>query len=110
MDAKRDWGYAKDYVEAMWLMLQNKKPTDYVIGTNKMYSVRDACKFAFNHVGLNWEDYVVSNEKLLRPTEIKELKGDYSKAKKELGWEPKTSFEELMKIMVEADLERFKMH
>ena len=109
LDAKRDWGYAKDYVEAMWLMLQNKKPTDYVIGTNTMHSVRDACKFAFNHVGLNWENHVVSNEKLLRPTEIKDLKGDYSKAKKELGWEPKTSFEELMKIMVEADLERFKM-
>lgn len=110
LDAKRDWGYAKDYVEAMWLMLQNSKPKDYVIGTNKTYSVKDACKIAFEHVGLNWKDHVVSNEKLLRPTEIKELKGDYSLAKKDLGWEPKTSFEELMKIMVEADLERFKIH
>ena len=110
LDSKRDWGYAKDYVEAMWLMVQNSKPKDYVIGTNKTYSVKDACKIAFEHVGLNWEDHVISNEKLLRPTEIKELKGDYSLAKKELGWEPKTSFEQLMKIMVEADLERFKMH
>ena len=91
-------------------MLQNEKPKDYVIGTNTTYSVKDACKIAFAHVGLNWEDHVISNEKLLRPTEIKELKGDYSLAKKDLGWEPKTSFEELMKIMVDADLERFKIH
>ncbi|MBI3984797.1 MAG: GDP-mannose 4,6-dehydratase [Candidatus Levybacteria bacterium] len=110
LDSKRDWGYAKEYVEAMWLIVQNSTPKDYVIGTNKTYSVREACKIAFDHVGLNWEDHVVSNEKLLRPTEIKELKGDYSLAKKELGWEPKTSFEQLMKIMVEADLERFKIH
>lgn len=110
LDAQRDWGYAKDYVEAMWLMLQADKPKDYVIGTNKTYSVKDACKIAFSHVGLNWEDHVISSEKLLRPTEIKELKGDYSLAKKDLGWEPKTSFEDLMKIMVDADLERFKNH
>jgi GDPmannose 4,6-dehydratase len=110
LDAERDWGYAKDYVEAMWLMLQNKKAEDYVIATNTSYSVKDACKVAFGYVGLNWEDHVVSNEKLIRPTEIKVLTGDYSKAKKELGWEPKTSFEELMKLMVDADLERFKIH
>lgn len=110
LDAQRDWGYAKDYVEAMWLMLQNDKPKDYVIGTNSTHSVKEACKIAFQHVGLNWEDHVVSNEKLLRPTEIKELKGDYSKAEKELGWEPKTSFEDLIKLMVDADLERFKTH
>lgn len=108
LDSQRDWGYAKEYVEAMWLMLQNDKPKDYVIGTNTTHSVKEACKIAFEHVGLNWEEHVVSNEKLLRPTEIKELKGDYSKAKQELGWEPKTSFENLMKLMVEADLERFK--
>lgn len=108
LDATRDWGYAKEYVEAMWLMLQQEKPQDYVIGTNTSHSVRDACKIAFEHVGLNWEDHVVSNEKLNRPTEIKELKGDYSKAKKDLGWEPKTSFEDLIKLMVDADLERFK--
>lgn len=110
LDAERDWGYAKDYVEAMWLMLQNKKAEDYVIATNTSYSVKDACKVAFEYAGLNWEDHVVSNEKLIRPTEIKVLTGDYSKAKKELGWEPKTSFEELMKLMVDADLERFKIH
>lgn len=107
LDATRDWGYAKEYVEAMWLMLQNDKPTDYIIGTNTSYSVRDACKIAFEHAGLNYEDHVVSNEKLHRPTEIKDLKGDYSLAKKDLGWEPKTSFEDLMKLMVDADLERF---
>lgn len=108
LDAKRDWGYAKDYVEAMWLMLQRDKPKDYVIGTNKAYSVKDACRIAFEYAGLNWEDHVISNKNLLRPTEIKELKGDYSLAKKELGWEPKTSFEELMKLMVDTDLQRFK--
>lgn len=108
LDAKRDWGYAKEYVEAMWLMLQQSSPKDYVIGTNTTYSVKDACKIAFESVGLNWEDHVISNEKLMRPTEIKQLKGDYTLAKKDLGWEPKTSFEELIQLMVEADLQRFK--
>lgn len=108
LDARRDWGYAKEYVEAMWLMLQRKNPKDYVIGTNTSYSVADACKIAFEHVGLNWRDHVVSNQKLHRPTEIKELKGDYSLARKELGWKPATSFPELMKLMVDADLKRFK--
>lgn len=108
LDAQRDWGYAKEYVEAMWLMLQNDAPKDYVIGTNTTNSVKDACRIAFAHVGLNWEDHVVSNQKLLRPTEIKELKGDYSAAKKDLGWEPRTSFEDLIKLMVDADLERFQ--
>lgn len=108
LDAKRDWGYAKDYVEAMWLMLQNEKPEDYVIGTNTVHSVRDVCRIAFSHVGLNYEDHVLTDEKFNRPTEIKELKGDYSKAKKDFGWEPKTSFEDLIKMMVDADLEQFK--
>lgn len=108
LDAQRDFGYAKEYVEAMWLMLQNDTPKDYVIGTNTSYSIRDVCRVAFEHVGLNWEDYVVTNEKLIRPTEIKVLKGDYSLAKKELGWEPKTSFKELIELMVDADLKRFK--
>ena len=106
--ATRDWGYAKEYVEAMWMMLQNDKPKDYVIGTNTSYSVEDACRIAFEHVGLNYKDHVVSDEKLHRPTEIKNLKGDYSLAKKELGWEPRTSFEDLIKLMVSADLQRFK--
>lgn len=108
LGAKRDWGYAKEYVEAMWLMLQQDAPKDYVIGTNMTHSVKEVCKIAFEAVGLNWEDHVISNEKLMRPTEIKELKGDYSKAKQDLGWEPKTSFEQLIRLMVEADLERFK--
>jgi GDPmannose 4,6-dehydratase len=108
LDAQRDWGYAKEYVDAMWRMLQSDTPKDYVIGTNTTYSVRDACRIAFDHVGLNWEDHVMSDEKLLRPTEIKELKGDYSLAKKELGWEPRISFEELIRLMVDADLERFR--
>lgn len=108
LDAKRDWGYAKEYVEAMWLMLQNDAPRDYVIGTNTTHSVRDVCRIAFSHVGLDWEDHVVSDERLLRPTEITELQGDSSLAKKELGWEPRTSFEELIQLMVDADLERFR--
>jgi GDPmannose 4,6-dehydratase len=108
LDAKRDWGYAKEYVEAMWLMLRNKAPRDYVIGTNTTHSVRDVCRVAFAHVGLNWEDHIEVGEQLMRPTEIKELKGDYSLAKKELGWAPKTSFEDLIRLMVDADLQRFK--
>lgn len=108
LGATRDWGYAKEYVEAMWLMLQQDKPKDYIIGTNTSHSVEDAARIAFEHVGLNYEDHVISNDKLHRPTEIKDLKGDYSLAKKDLGWEPKTSFEELMNLMVDADLERFK--
>lgn len=107
LDAQRDWGYAKEYVEAMWLMLQNDQPTDYVIGTNTTYSVKEVCQIAFEHLGLNWEDHVISNQRLMRPTEIKELKGNYAKAKKELGWEPKISFEDLIKLMVDADIQRF---
>lgn len=107
LDAQRDWGYAKEYVEAMWLMMQRDEPRDYIIGSNTSHSVRDACRVAFEHVGLNWEDHVISNDKLKRPTEIKDLMGDYSLAKKELGWEPKTSFEDLMKLMVDADLKKF---
>jgi GDPmannose 4,6-dehydratase len=107
LDARRDWGYAKEYVEAMWLMLQRDTPKDYVIGTNSTHTVREVCQIAFDAAGLDWEEYVVNDEALLRPTEIKELKGDYSLAKKELGWEPSTSFEELIRLMVEADLRRF---
>jgi GDPmannose 4,6-dehydratase len=110
LSMKRDWGYAKEYVEAMWLMLQNDQPKDYVIATNTVFSVEDACRVAFEHVGLNWEDHVVSDKRLYRPTEIKELRGDYSQAKKDLGWEPRTTCEGLIKLMVDADLERFKMH
>lgn len=108
LDAKRDWGYAKEYVEAMWLMLQQDKPKDYVIGTNTTHTIKEVCKIAFSHLGLNWEDHIMTDDRLMRPTEIKELKGDYSLAKKELGWEPKTSFEDLIKLMVDEDLKRFK--
>lgn len=107
LEARRDWGYAKEYVEAMYLMLQRDTAKDYVIGTNTTHSVGDACEIAFAHAGLNWRDHVAGDPRLLRPTEIKELKGDYSLAKKELGWEPRTSFADLMKLMVDADLKRF---
>lgn len=104
LDAWRDWGYAREYVEAMWLMLQQDEPQDYVIGTNTAYTIRDLCRVAFDHVGLNWEDHVVSDSRFLRPTEIFAQRGDYSKAKAELGWEPRTDFEALVRMMVDADL------
>lgn len=104
----RDWGYAKEYVEAMWAMLQHKTPMDYVIGTNTMHSVEELCKVAFEHAGLDWKEHVVSDKRFFRPTEIKALKGDYSRAKKELGWEPKTYFEDLVKLMVDSDLAKFQ--
>lgn len=106
VNAKRDWGYAKEYIEAMWLMLNKGKPDDYVIATNTLYSVKDFCTTAFEHVGLNWKDHVVSEDKFKRPTEITSSKGDYSKAKKQLGWHPRTNFEALVKLMVDADLKR----
>lgn len=108
LDAVRDWGYAKEYVEAMYLMLQSDKPTDYVIGTNTDYTVRDLCAVAFECVGLNWEDHVTTDERFMRPTEINAARGDYSKAKRELGWEPTTSFQELIAMMVDADLKLLK--
>lgn len=107
LDAMRDWGYSKEYVDAMWRMMQLEKPEDFVIATNTLYSIRDFCRIAFEHVGLNWEDYVVSDDEFKRPTEITASRGDYSKAKRKLGWEPKVSFEELVKLMVDADMARF---
>lgn len=108
LDSQRDWGYAKEYVEAMWMMLQNERPKDYVIGTNVSHSVRECCEIAFAHVGLDWEEHVETSQLLLRPTEIEVLTGDYSAAKAELGWEPRTSFAQLIQLMVDADLERFR--
>jgi GDPmannose 4,6-dehydratase len=108
LDAQRDWGYAKEYVDAMWRILQQDTPKDYIIGTNTTHSVRELCQIAFAHAGLNCEDHIVTDERLLRPTEIKELKGDYSLAKNELGWEPKTSFKDLVALMVDHDLTVFK--
>ncbi|MHC5040149.1 MAG: GDP-mannose 4,6-dehydratase [Planctomycetota bacterium] len=106
LEAKRDWGFAGDYVKAMWLMLQNKEPRDYVIATGETHSVRDFCRVAFETVGLNWEDYVVVDKRFVRPAEVDVLKGDASKARAELGWEPQISFEELVHRMVEADNRR----
>jgi len=108
LDSQRDWGYAKEFMQAVYLMVQHHSPQSFVIGTNTTHSVKDFCRLAFAHVGLNWEDHVVSDAKFIRPTEIKELKGDYTLAQKELGWEPKTTFEDLVSLMVDADLKRFK--
>jgi GDPmannose 4,6-dehydratase len=106
LDVKRDWGYAKEYVEAMWLMLQQCEPDDYVIATGESHSVQELVKATFEAVGLNWEDYVTTDPALLRPAEANFMLGNPSKAKEKLGWEAKTSFKELLSIMVEADLKR----
>lgn len=108
LEAKRDWGYAPEYVEAMWLMLRQDEPDDYVVATGKTHSIREFVELAFSYVDLRWEDHIVIDERFYRPAEIHELRGDFRKAKKELGWEPKVSFEELIEIMVKADLERIK--
>jgi GDPmannose 4,6-dehydratase len=104
LDAKRDWGYAKEYVEAMWLMLQQERPDDYVIATGETHSVEDFLAEAFSHAGLDWRRYVELDEKYLRPAEVDLLIGDASKAKAELGWQPSTTFEELVRLMVDADV------
>ena len=105
LDAERDWGYAKDYVEAMWLMLQQDEPEDYVIATNQAHSVRELVNIAFERVGLNPDDHVRIDPQFYRPAEVDHLIGSYDKAKEKLGWEPRTSFEELVNLMVDADLE-----
>lgn len=105
LEAKRDWGYAPEYVEAMWLMVQQEKPDDFVIATGEIHSVKEFAEEAFRYLGLNWKDYVDIDPRYFRPTEVEQLQGDYSKAKKILGWEPKTKFKELVKIMVDADME-----
>jgi len=104
LDAMRDWGYAKEYVEAMWLMLQQDEPDDYVIATNESHSVREFLELAFSYAGLDWRKHVVIDPRYFRPSEVDYLRGDYSKAKKKLGWEPKTKFEDLVKLMVDADI------
>ena len=108
LDAKRDWGHAKDYIEAMWLMLQRKKPDDFVIATGKQHSVREFAKLAFSVVGLNYKDYIVTDKIHFRPAEVHSLLGNYSKAKKLLKWKPKISFKNLVKDMVESDIEFVK--
>lgn len=104
LDAKRDWGYAGDYVEAMWLMLQQEEPDDYVIGTGVSHTVKDVVRIAFESVDLDWHDYVKIDKKFYRPAEVHTLLADSTKARKKLGWYPKTSFEDLVKMMVNEDL------
>lgn len=108
LDAKRDWGYAKDYVRAMWLMLQQDTPDDYVISSGEMHTVREMCEIAFGHVDLDMNDHVVVDPKFYRPAEVQQLLGDSRKAREELGWEPEVSFKELITMMVDADLKRLR--
>ncbi|HEY6166975.1 MAG TPA: GDP-mannose 4,6-dehydratase [Verrucomicrobiae bacterium] len=110
LDAKRDWGYAKEFVEAMWLMLQQDQPDDYVVATNETHSVREFLEVAFAHADLDWQKHVEIDPRYYRPAEVELLIGDYSKAKKKLGWEPKTKFAELVKLMVDADIKLLKDH
>ncbi|NAS88594.1 GDP-mannose 4,6-dehydratase [ANME-1 cluster archaeon AG-394-G21] len=108
LEAKRDWGYAPEYVESMWLILQQKESDDYVIATNEAHSVRKFAEKAFDVVDLDWQEYVKVDERFLRPLDVNFLQGDYSKAKQKLGWEPKVRFDELVKIMVKEDLSRWE--
>jgi len=104
LDAQRDWGFAGDYIQAMWLMLQQDAPEDYVVATGRTYTVRHFCEVAFGHVGLNWQDHVVQDERFMRPAEVDLLIGDAEKARERLDWRPETSFEQLVTMMVDADL------
>jgi len=108
LDASRDWGHAKDYVRAMWLMLQQDKPDDYVVASGRTTSVRDMCRIAFDHVGLSWEEFVRTSQTYLRPAEVDVLLGDCTKAKTVLGWQPEISLEDMIREMVDADLERHR--
>jgi GDPmannose 4,6-dehydratase len=108
LEARRDWGYAKEYVEAMWLMLQQSEPDDYVVATGETHSVKDFLKLAFGHVGLDWEKYVEIDPKFYRPAEVDQLVGDATKAHKKLGWTPKTKFADLVRLMVDADMQLLK--
>jgi GDPmannose 4,6-dehydratase len=106
LDSGRDWGFAGDYVEAMWRMLQQPEPNDYVVGTGTMHTVRDLCAAAFSHVGLDWQKYVKVDPRFVRPAEVDTLLADASRARKELGWMPNVSFAQLVRMMVDADMER----
>ncbi len=108
LDAKRDWGFAGDYVEAMWLMLQQPKPEDFVVGTGEAHSVKELVETAFNHAGLNWKDFVKQDPRFMRPADVDVLVADASKARKILEWKPKVNFNQLVAMMVDADLERLK--
>jgi GDPmannose 4,6-dehydratase len=106
LDAKRDWGFSGDYVRAMWMMLQQEKPEDYVVATGETHSVREFLQIAFSHVGLNYEDYVVIDPEFIRPAEVDLLLGNPTKARTQMGWKPEVSFEQLVQMMVDADMER----
>jgi GDPmannose 4,6-dehydratase len=108
LDAKRDWGYVEDYVRAMWLMLQQDEPDDYVVGTGRTHSVQKLCELAFDYLGLDWRDHVVVDPKLLRPADVDFLVADATKARTKLGWEPTVTFEQLIQMMIDADLELLK--
>jgi len=108
LDSKRDWGYVEDYVRAMWLMLQQDEPDDYVVGTGRTHSVRELCELAFDYLGLDWQDHVVVDPRFLRPADVDFLVADATKAHTKLGWEPAVTFEELIQMMVDADLEALK--
>jgi len=108
LDAKRDWGYSKDFCDGMTRMLQQDEPDDYILATGETHSIQEFLELSFNEVGLNWQDYIKQNPKFMRPAEVDYLIGDYSKAKRILGWEPKTKFKELVKIMVGYDIKRLK--
>jgi GDPmannose 4,6-dehydratase len=109
LEARRDWGFAGDYVRAMWLMLQEKEPSDFVVGTGKTWSVREFCEHAFNVVGLNYADHVTQDPKFFRPAEVEHLVADPARATAKLGWQPKVCFPDLVKMMVEADVQRYKV-
>jgi GDPmannose 4,6-dehydratase len=104
LDSRRDWGYAGDYVRAMWLMLQQPEPDDYVVATGETHSIRELCEEAFGYVGLDWQEYVVQDPRFMRPAEVDLLVGDASKARRVLGWEPKVTFGELVRMMLDADI------
>ncbi len=106
LDARRDWGFAGDYVDAMWRMLQQPEPSDFVVGTGETHSVRELCQLAFAHVGLDWQRYVKVDPRFTRPAEVDTLQADPSRARRELGWTPRTGFADLVRMMVDADLER----
>lgn len=108
LQASRDWGFAGDYVEAMWMMLQQEKPDDYVVATEESHTVEEFLEVAFGYVGLNWKDHVVIDKRYFRPAEVDNLKGDSSKTRKVLGWKPKVGFEQLVKMMVDEDIELAK--
>jgi GDPmannose 4,6-dehydratase len=110
LEAKRDWGYAPEYVQAMWLMLQAEKPDDYVVATGETHSVREFLELAFSHAGLDWKDYLETDPRYFRPAEVDLLIGDSSKARRQLGWGPRTRFADLVKLMVDADIDLLRRH